>query len=118
LSEEEARANALDRVLAALEGYNKAGRSLPRSGAGQSGADRVVLPSLVAAKLAVCGTMRARGWSKLKLATPLEMSDNAVRRLLDLRHRSQMWVVDAEMAKINAELPIDLPGPAAGGRAA
>ena len=33
-SEAEARANALDCVIAALEGYMKAGRPLPRSGAG------------------------------------------------------------------------------------
>ena len=67
-SEEEARANALDCVLAALEGTMKAGRPLPRSGASHGGADRVVLPSLVTAKLAVYETMRRRGWSKLKLA--------------------------------------------------
>jgi antitoxin HicB len=108
-SEEEARANALDCVLAALEGYMKAGRPLPRSGAGRSGADRIVLPSLVTAKLAVYETMRARGWSKPKLATALGMPENSVRRLLDLRHRSQMWVIDAAMAKMNAELSIDLP---------
>jgi len=117
-SEEEARANALDSVLAALEGYMKAGRSLPRSGAGMSGADRVVLPSLVTAKLAVYETMRARGWSKLKLATALGMPENSVRRLLDLRHRSQMWVIDAAMAKMNAELSINLPKARAGERAA
>jgi len=69
---------------------------------GCSLADRVVLPSLVTAKLAVYETMRARGWSKLKLAA-LGMPENSVRRLLDLRHRSQMWVIDAAMAKMNAE---------------
>ena len=57
---EEARANAVDCVLAALEGYMKAGRKLPRNGAGHSGRDRAVLPSLVTAKLAVYETMRAR----------------------------------------------------------
>ena len=35
-------------------------------------------------------------------------------RLLELRHPSQMWVIDAAMAKMNAELSIDLPK--AGGR--
>jgi antitoxin HicB len=33
-TEEEARANARDCVIAALEGYMKAGRPLPREGAG------------------------------------------------------------------------------------
>jgi antitoxin HicB len=108
-TEAEARANALDCVLVALEGYMKAGRPLPRSGAGHSGADRVVLPSLVTAKLAVYETMREKGWSKVRLAEALGTPENSVRRLLDLRHASHMWIVDAALAKMNTELSIDLP---------
>jgi len=67
------------------------------------------LPSLVTAKLAVYETMRSRGWSKVKLAKELDVPENSVRRLLDLRHSSQMGVVDAAVAKMNAELSIDLP---------
>ena len=117
-TEEEARANALDCVVTALEGYMKAGRPLPRVGAGHVGADRVVLPSLVTAKLAVYETMRERGWSRLKLAKELGMPENSVRRLLDLRHSSHMWIIDDAMAKMNAELAIDLPKARARGRAA
>jgi antitoxin HicB len=108
-TKEEARANARDCVIAALEGYMKAGRPLPRAGAGHSGPDRAVLPSLVTAKLAVYETMRARGWSKVRLAKELGMSENSVRRLLDLRHRSHMWIIDAALAQMNAELSIELP---------
>jgi antitoxin HicB len=106
---EEARLNARDCVLAALEGYMKAGKPLPRQGASHSGPDRVILPSLVTAKLAVYETMRERRWSKLKLAKELDMPENSVRRLLDLRHSSHMWVIDAALNKMNAELAIDLP---------
>jgi antitoxin HicB len=60
-TEKEARANAVDCVVTALEGYMKDGKKLPRQGAGHSGADRAVLPSLVTAKLAVYETMRDRG---------------------------------------------------------
>jgi antitoxin HicB len=117
-TEEEARANAVDCVIAALEGYMKAGRPLPRQGASHTGRDRAVLPSLVTAKLAVYETMRARGWSKLKLAKKLGMPENSVRRLLDLRHSSHMWVVDEALTKMNAELPIDLPKVRTRGKAA
>ena len=110
-TEKEARANAVDCVITALEGYMKAGKPLPRQGAGHLGRDRAVLPSLVTAKLAVYETMRARGWSKLKLAKELGMPENSVRRLLDLHHSSQMWIIDKALAKMNAELPIDLPKP-------
>jgi antitoxin HicB len=117
-TEEEARASAVDCVIAALEGYMKAGKPLPREGAGHSGPDRAVLPSLVTAKLAVYETMRARGWSKVRLANELGMPENSVRRLLDLRHSSHMWVIDAALAKMNAELSIDLPKVRPSGKAA
>jgi antitoxin HicB len=110
--------NARDCVVTALEGYLKAGRPLPRAGAGHSGPDRAVLPSLVTAKLAIYETMRVRGWSKVKLANELGMSENSVRRLLDLHHSSQMWVIDEALAKMNAELPIDLPKVRSTGKAA
>ena len=108
-TEDEARANAVDCVIAALEGYMKAGKPLPRQGSGHSEPDRAVLPSLVTAKLAVYETMRKHGWSKLRLAKELGMPENSVRRLLDLRHSSQMWIIDEALAKMNAELSIDLP---------
>jgi antitoxin HicB len=107
-TEKEARANALDCALAALEGYMKAGKALPRDGASHSGPDRAVLRSLVTAKLAFYETMRARGWSKLRLAKELGMPENSVRRLLDLRHSSHMRI-DEALKKMNTELSIDLP---------
>jgi antitoxin HicB len=112
------RANAVDCVIAALEGYMKAGAALPRDGSGHAGADRAVLPSLVTAKLAVYETMRNLGWSKVKLAEELGMPENSVRRLLDLRHNSHMWIIDEALAKMNAELSIDLPKPQTRGKAA
>jgi antitoxin HicB len=108
-TEDEARRNAVDCVIAALEGYIKAGRPLPRQGASHTGHDRATLPSLVTAKLAVYETLRSRGWSKLRLAKELGVPENSVRRLLDLRHCSQMWAIDEALGKMNAELPIDLP---------
>jgi antitoxin HicB len=67
-TEEEARANAVDCVITALEGYMKARKPLPRQGEGHSGSNRAVLPSLVTAKLAVYERTRARGWSEVNLA--------------------------------------------------
>lgn len=104
----EANMNARDCLLAALEGYIKAGKPLPRE-AGPQGPYRVTLPSLVTAKLAVHETMRARGWSKARLAKELNVPENSVRRLLDLNHNSHMSAIDDAMDKMNAELPIDLP---------
>ena len=69
-------------------------------------------------KLAVYQTMRSRGWSKVKLARELGMPENSVRRLLDLRHSSHMWIIDEALAKMNAELAIDLPKATASDEAA
>jgi hypothetical protein len=35
--------------------------------------------------------------------------ENSVRRLLDLRHSSHMWIIDKALAKMRTELSIDLP---------
>jgi antitoxin HicB len=115
---DDARANAVDCVVAALEGYVKAGRPLPRNGTRHSGPDRAILPSLVTAKLAVYERMRELGWPKVKLAAALGMPENSVRRLLDLRHNSHLWIIDEALAKMNAELLIDLPKPGGKRRAA
>ena len=96
----------------------KAKRPLPREGAGHSGPNRAVLPSIVTAKLAVYETMRARGWSKVRLAKELGYPENSIRRLLDLQHSSHMWIIDEALAKMNAELSIDLPKATPGGKAA
>jgi antitoxin HicB len=117
-TEEEARASARDCVISALEGYMKAGKPLPREGAEHSGPDRAVLPSLVTAKLAVYETMRTHGWYKVKLAKELGMSENSVRRLLDLHHSSHMWIIDEALAKMNTDLSVDLPKVRPSGRAA
>lgn len=114
----EASANALDCLVVALEGYMKAGRPLPREHAGQPGPDRVVLPSLMTAKLALYETMLARGWSKARLGRELNMPENSVRRLLDLHHNSHLRAIDEALAKMQAELAIDLPKPKARGKAA
>jgi antitoxin HicB len=105
-TKEAAIENAKDCLIAALEGYMKAGRAIPRP---PFKGERIVLPSLVTAKLAVYVNMRKHGWSKVKLAKEMGMPENSVRRLLDLRHSSHMWLIDAAMEKMNAELSIDLP---------
>ena len=53
--------------------------------------------------------MRSFGWSKAKLAKELDVPENTVRRLLDLRHNSHMKAIDEAMATMKTELPIDLP---------
>ncbi len=111
----EAFENAKDCLITALEGYMKASRPIPRP---PFKGDRIVLPSLVTAKLAVYVNMQKHGWSKVKLADKLGMPENSVRRLLDLRHSSHMWIIDEAMQKMNTQLSIDLPSARQRGKAA
>jgi antitoxin HicB len=112
-TEAEARANAAYCILAALEGYVDAGKPMPRGGA-DAGSDRAILPSLATAKLAVYETMRRRGWSKSKLAREMGVPENSARRLLNLRHNSQKWLIDEALARMNATLTIRLPAKRSG----
>jgi antitoxin HicB len=117
-TEAEARGLAVDCLIAALEGYIRSGRPLPRGGTSHFGPDRAVLPSLVTAKLAVYESMRTSGWSRAKLAAELGVTENAVRRLLDLRHNSHMWVIDEALARMGRQLSIEPAAHGIDGRAA
>lgn len=105
---EEVEANAVDCLLAALEGYVAAGKPLPRPAAGGEAADRATLPSLASAKLSVYEAMRAKGWSKSELARRLGASENSVRRLLNLGHSSRFQAIDEALAKMDLRLRIDV----------
>jgi antitoxin HicB len=105
---EEAHANAADCLLAALDGYVKTGQPIPRPSSDRND-HRVTLPSLATAKLAVYETMRARGWSMMRLAEELNISKDAVRRLISLRHNSAISIIDKALAAMGAELTIELP---------
>lgn len=61
------------------------------------------------AKLAVYGRMRELGWNNARLARALGVHENAVRRLLSLRHGSRMGLVDEALAEMDTELGILLP---------
>jgi antitoxin HicB len=108
-TQQKAHSNAADCLLAALEGYVKAGRPIPRPSSISGNGHRVTLPSLATAKLAVYETMRSRDWSMTRLAEELDVSKDAVRRLISLRQGSPMAIIDKALAAMGAELAIELP---------
>jgi predicted RNase H-like HicB family nuclease len=105
----QARANAQDCLITALMDTMRRDFPLPRDRATHPSTDHVALPSLVVAKLAVYQRMHEMHWTRAKLAAELGVHENAVRRLLDLRHNSHFWVIDEALAKMHASLQIDLP---------
>lgn len=106
-SPEEARAEATDALVAALGGYVLEGRDIPRPSPTGEGQMEVFLPPLVAAKLALYQAMRDQSVSKSELARRLEISEGAVRRLLDLDHRSKIEKIETALECLDQHLVIE-----------
>ena len=104
-TEEEALAEAEDCLIAALGGYIRTRRTIPRPSPGH-GRAHVPLPALVAAKAALYCAMRAEGVGNTALAERLGITEGAVRRLIDLDHRSHIGQVEAALRALGQRLVI------------
>jgi antitoxin HicB len=96
---------ALDCLVAALGGYIKLGREIPPSSPAR-GRPVIILPPLVAAKLALYDAMRSQRITRTELARRLGLQENAIRRLLDLDHRSHIDQVDRALAALGKRLEV------------
>jgi antitoxin HicB len=105
--EREALAMAADSLVAALGGYVQLGRPIPRPSPAE-GRAVVGLPPLIAAKLALYQAARDRGLGKVALADRLGLSEGAVRRLLDLDHRSHIGQVERALASLGKRLVVEV----------
>lgn len=106
-----AGANAMDCLIAALGGYIRLGRAIPAPSPAR-GQPVVILPPLVAAKLALYEAMRAERITRTELAGRLGLQENAVRRLLDPDHRSHIDQVDRALAALGRRLEVRVLDPA------
>ncbi|MBV9576698.1 MAG: hypothetical protein JO149_08760 [Gammaproteobacteria bacterium] len=68
----------------------------------------VVLPPLIASKLAIYQAMRDQGIKQAELAERLHCDARQVRRLLDLDHHSRMDLIDAALHELGKKLVIDI----------
>ena len=96
---------ALDCLIAALGGYIRLGRKIPGPSPAR-GRPIATLPPLVAAKLALYEAMRAQAITRTELARRLGLQENAVRRLLDLDHRSHIDQIDRALAALGQRLEV------------
>ncbi len=101
----EALAQAADCLIAALSGYLGARRDIPAPSAAK-GRPLVALPALVAAKVALYRAMRADDIGNTALAARLGVSEGAVRRLLDLDHRSHIGQIEKALQAFGQRLTI------------
>ncbi len=112
LTEGESRAEAMtlavDCLIAALGGYISQGRDLPLPSRSAGSRQAVVLPPLVTAKLELYQAMQEAGLSRVALGRRLGVSEGAVRRLLDLAHRSHIENVDRALETLGKRLMVEV----------
>jgi antitoxin HicB len=106
-TEEEVAAMAEDALVTALSFYTDDGQPLPRPTAAYNRPVAIV-PSLVAAKLALHDAMLAAGISNVVLGRRLGLEDKAVRRLRDPLHRSHIGAVEAALRVLGQRLVVDV----------
>jgi antitoxin HicB len=106
VDETEALAEAADALAAALAGYARERRPLPRPSAAK-GRHIVPVPPLAAAKLALCEAMRRQDISNSELARRLGVTETVVRRLVDPDHASRIERVQAALATLGVELVVE-----------
>lgn len=104
-TEAEALSQAQDCLLAALGGYVGDRRAIPRPSPAR-GRALIALPALVAAKIALYDAMLVQGVSNTALAKRLGLSEGAVRRLIDLDHRSHIGQVETALRALGQRLTV------------
>ena len=104
-TESDALAQAQDCLIAALGGYVGERRGIPRPSAVR-GCTMIALPALVAAKIALYDAMYVEGIGNTGLAQRLGLSEGAVRRLIDLDHRSHIGQVEKALHAIGQRLTV------------
>jgi antitoxin HicB len=68
----------------------------------------VAVPPLVAAKLAVFQAMLEEGVTQVELAARLRQDDRQVRRLLDVKHRSRLDMLDRALHALGRQMVLDV----------
>ena len=95
-------------VLALTEGYMTAKRSVPKPSKPKRGQHTVTVPPLVAAKLAVYQAMLEDWVTQVELAARLNQDDRQVRRLLNVKHRSRLDMLDRALNALGRQMVLEV----------
>ncbi len=104
----EALTMAEDALGVALAGYVQQKRDIPVPGSRADGQELVVVPIVVAAKLALYSAMRAENVTRAELAARLAISEAAVQRLADPDHRSHIDKVRRALQAVGHSLKVEV----------
>ena len=99
---------AQDALVVALSGYLDERIDIPQPSRSKAGQKTVVLPPLIASKLAIYQAMRDQGITQSDLADKLHCDARQIRRLLDLDHHSRMDFIDDALHELGKILVVDI----------
>lgn len=99
---------AQDALLAALGGYINDRRAIPSPSKARRGQRLVFLPPLPAAKLALYQAMHEASLTNVALGRRLKISETAVRRLIDIDHRSHIGQIEEALAALGKRLVVEV----------
>ena len=105
--EDEAMVWALDALETMLESYMDDRQSIPYPSP-PYGRPVVVLPVVVAGKVALHNTLLDAGKKKADLARMLNLAPTLVDRLLSLRHKSRIEQIETALAAFGKKLVVDV----------
>ncbi len=108
MTNDEALSEAEDCLIAALGGYISERRNIPKPSLPQKEQPTVRVPPLVAAKLALYQAMHDAQITRVELGKRLGVSEGAIRRLLDLDHKSHIGQVDAALTRLGKQLVVEV----------
>lgn len=103
----EALEMAEDALAVALAGYVHERWDIPLPSPATPSQVPVVVPPLVAAKLALYSAMREQGVTNTALAKRLGLSESVVRRLLNPDHRSHISQVEKALRAVGRRLAVE-----------
>lgn len=95
---------AEDALVAALGAYIQCRENIPPPSPVIDGQRRIAVRSIVAAKLALYSAMRAQRITKTELARRMGLSEGAIRKLLNLDHRSHIGQVERALRIVGRSL--------------
>jgi antitoxin HicB len=105
--EAEALELAQDCLVTALYGYLRAGEAIPKPGPAK-GRPMILVPPLVAAKLALYTVMRERGVSETELARRLGVTQKVVQSILHLKRRTHVAHLERALAQLGVRLEVSV----------
>ena len=103
----EAVAMARDALAAALAGYVHERWDIPAPSPAVDGRELIPVPPVTAAKLALYTAMRVHGITNVELAARLDISETAIRKLLNPDHRSHIGQVERALRAVGRTLVVE-----------